>query len=113
MARRKSSWAEMLAIGSWGAQRILKNIGFVLFLSLILLIDIANARYGQRTVREIEELKEVVQEQGHLYNALSKEVMNSSKKSEIARRVEPLNLRPSNEAPRKIVVEDIETYGKE
>lgn len=113
MARRKSSWAEMLAIGSWGAQVLLKNIGFVLFLSLILLIDIANARYGQRTVREIEELKTEVQQQGYLYNSLSTEVMNSSKKSEITRRVEPLNLEPSKVAPRKIVVKNIETYGKE
>ncbi|MEM1326813.1 MAG: FtsL-like putative cell division protein [Bacteroidota bacterium] len=108
-----TSWTEMMAIGSRSAQWILKNIAFVLFLSLMVLVDIANARYGQRTIREIEELKKTVQEQGHTYNALSTEIMNSSKKSEIARRVKPLSLELSNRAPKKIVVKDIETYGKE
>ncbi len=102
----------MLAIGSRSAQWILKNIAFVLFLSLMVLVDIANARYAQRTIRDIEVLKQTVKEQGHTYNALSTEIMNSSKKSEIARRVEPLSLKPSNKAPKKIVVQDIETYGQ-
>ena len=108
-----ATWRELTAVSTMSANWILKNLGFVLFLAFILLIYIANSRYAQRNIREIEALQEEIKNQRRIYNALNAEVMNSSKKAEIAKIVAPLNIKPSNVAPKKIVVKDIETYGKE
>lgn len=114
MARKKkTSWAEMTAVSSKSANWILKNIGFVLFLGFIVLTYIANSRYAQKNIREIEILQDQLKNQRRVYNALNAEVMNASKKKEIAEKVAPLGLKPSNVAPKKIVVENIEEYGKE
>ncbi|MEM8527219.1 MAG: FtsL-like putative cell division protein [Bacteroidota bacterium] len=114
MARKKkTSWAEMTAVTSMSANWVLKNIGFVLFLGFIVLTYIANSRYAQKNIREIEILQDQLKNQRRVYNALNAEVMNASKKEEIAEKVAPLGLKPSNVAPKKIVVESIENYGKE
>ncbi|MEM9888913.1 MAG: FtsL-like putative cell division protein [Bacteroidota bacterium] len=108
-----ASWRELTAVSTLSANWILRNIGFVLFLGFIALTYIANSRYAQATIREIESLQKEIKDQRRVYNALNAEVMNSSKKGEIAKIVAPLNIKPSSVAPQKIVVEDIETYGKE
>ncbi|MEM0992982.1 MAG: FtsL-like putative cell division protein [Bacteroidota bacterium] len=108
-----ASWKEFTAVSTMSANWILRNIGFVLFLGFMLLTYIANSRYAQRSIREIEALQQDIKDQRRIYNALNAEVMNSSKKGEIAKIVAPLNIKPSNVAPQKIVVENIENYGKE
>lgn len=113
MARQRKTWSEMTAVSSRSANWILKNFGFVLFLGVVLLAYIANSRYAQRNIRYIETMREELKEQRRVYNALNAEVMNSSKKAEIAKIVAPLGLKPSNVAPKKIIVKDIATYEKE
>lgn len=102
--KRQQTWAEMTAVSSKSAAWILKNLVFVLFLGLVAMIYIANAHYAQRTVRDIKILQEELKEKRRIHNALNAEVMHKSKKAEIAGAVEHLGIKPSNQAPKKIIV---------
>jgi type III secretory pathway component EscU len=97
---------EMTAVTSKSANWVLGNFLFVLFLGFVAVIYIANSRYAERNIREIQQLQLDLKELRREYNALNTEVMQKSRRSEIAKKVEPMGLKPSNIAPKKIVVEE-------
>lgn len=95
---------EMTAVSSKSAIWILQNLAFVLFLGAITIIYIANAHYTYRTVRDIKVLQDQIKEKRSMLNALNAELMQKSKKAEVAASVEHLGIKPSNEGPKKIIV---------
>lgn len=95
---------EMTAVSSRSAIWLLQNLAFILFLGVIAIVYIANAHYTYRTVRDIKVLQEEIKEKRSMLNALNAELMQKSKKAEIALAVEHLGIKPSNEGPKKIIV---------
>ncbi len=109
----RPTFAEMTAVSSKSAAWVLKNLPFVLFLGFLATIYIANNHYARHTVREIRAQQQDLKEMRRVYNALNAEVMYNSKKSEIAKSVKGLGLRPSQTAPKKIIVNKDAAYLKE
>lgn len=103
--RRQATWRELTAVSTNSAAWIIKNLGFVLFLGFVTIVYIANNHYAQRTLREIKVLQEELKEKRRIYNALNAEYMRKSKRSELEQQVKPYGLRPSKQAPKKIIVQ--------
>ena len=89
-----------------GASLILKNLPFVLFLSFLTVIYIANAHYAEKQVRQIQSLQLEVKELKREYNSLKSEIMFKSRLSEVGGDVESLGLRKTAGRVRRIVLED-------
>ncbi|MBI1223600.1 MAG: hypothetical protein GC192_00045 [Bacteroidetes bacterium] len=89
-----------------GASLILKNLPFVLFLSFLTVIYIANAHYAEKQIRQIQALQNEVKELKRQYNSLKSETMYKSRLAEIGEDVESLGLRKTSGNVQRIIVGD-------
>jgi hypothetical protein len=106
MAQQKKSLGSYLEIGSFGASLILKNLPFVLFLSFLTIIYIANAHYAEKQVRQIQALQSEVKELKRQYNSLKSDIMYKSRLAEVGENVEALGLHKTSGRVHRIVAED-------
>ncbi|MFQ5446904.1 MAG: FtsL-like putative cell division protein [Saprospiraceae bacterium] len=108
MARqsKNKSIGDYLAIGSMGASVVLKNLPYVLFLSFLTVIYIANTHFAEKQVRQIQTLQKEVKELKRQYNSLKSEIMLESRLSEIGGEVESLGLRKTAGRVKRIKLED-------
>ena len=103
MAKSKS-FKEYTELGNISAELVFKNLPFVLFLSFIAMIYIANAHYSEKKVRQIQQLQSELKQQRWQYMSLKSEIMYQSKRSEVIKTVRPLGLKANKKQPNKIVV---------
>ncbi|MCB0518608.1 MAG: hypothetical protein H6577_23345 [Lewinellaceae bacterium] len=105
MAKQRKPLGDYFAIGSMGASLVLKNLPFVLFLSFLTVIYIANAHYAEKQIRQIQTLQRDVKELKRQYNALKSEIMFKSRLAEIGDEVEGMGLRKTSGRVKRIVSE--------
>ncbi len=103
MAQQRKPLGDYFALGSMGASLVLKNLPFVLFLSFLTVIYIANAHYAEKQVRQIQTLQKEVKELKREYNSLKSEIMFKSRLAEIGEDVEGLGLRKTTGRVKRIV----------
>ncbi len=106
MAKQNKSIGSYFAIGSIGASLVLKNLPFVMFLSFLTIIYIANTHYAEKQVRQIQSLQKEVKELKRQYNSLKSEIMFKSRLAEVGEDVESLGLRKTAGRVTRIITED-------
>lgn len=89
-----------------GAQLILKNLPFVLFLGFLTVIYIANAHFAEKQVRQIQTLQKEVKELKRQYNSLKSEIMFESRLAEVQDEVKALGLKKKAGSVKRIIVDD-------
>jgi hypothetical protein len=80
-------------------QSIVKNIPFILFLSVMAILYIYNGHYADNLVRKITKTERSVRDLEFEYKTLKSEVIFRSKASEMIKAVEPLGLKELKEPP--------------
>jgi len=80
-------------------QSVVKQIPFILFLTLLAVIYIYNGHYADKTTRNINRTAREVKELQHEYKTVKGEVMFRSKQSELVKAVEPLGLKELTQSP--------------
>ena len=94
---------ETQAAGGWKSwlnyQRVVKQLPFFLFLTLLAVIYIYNGHYADKMLRQISKTTRQVRELLYEYKTLKGEVMFRSKESELVKAVEPLGLKELTEPP--------------
>lgn len=83
---------------------IVNNIPFVLFLSFLGIIYIANRHYAENTVRKISALSKEVKVMSWEFKTLKADLMLRSTQSEVVKLVDTVGLRELMVPPRKIVI---------
>lgn len=78
----------------------------VLYVTVFVIVYIANGHYAERNVRKIEKLKSEVEDLRADYITIKSEYMFQSKQSEVAKRAEPMGIYESSEPPVKIIVSE-------
>ena len=78
----------------------------LLFLTFLLIFYIGNKHFAEKTIRQINLVEGEVEDLRADYTTLKADYMFSSKQSEVAKKVERLNLVESKEPPHKIVIEE-------
>ena len=86
-------------------ENTVKQIPFILFLSLMAMGYIAKRYYAERTVREINKVAGEIKELRSEYITTKSDLMFISKQSEVAKAVAELGLKESVVPPKKIVIE--------
>lgn len=87
------------------AKWVLSNLPFVLFLSFLITIYIANRHYSEKNLREIQSLKTNVKELRRHYLSEKSLLMKESKQSQVAKEVKGMGLSNKGKHPIKINVD--------
>ncbi len=106
MAKKDKQLRSYLAFGNVSASLVLKNLPFVMFLSFLTIIYIANAHYAEKQIRQIQTLQKQVKESKRQYNSLKSEIMFNSRLTEVGESVESLGLRKTAGRVKRIKAED-------
>ncbi|HEY4797702.1 MAG TPA: FtsL-like putative cell division protein [Bacteroidia bacterium] len=83
---------------------VIRQLPFIIFLTLIGLCYIANGYYAEKSVREISRINAELKELKSEYITTKSELMFMSNQSEVARSSASLGLKESVVPPKKIVV---------
>ena len=78
---------------------ISKNIGFILFVTLLGLVYIANAHRGERKLRRISKLKKEVNDAKAMYQSVKSENTYNTTESELIKKLQAQGLKINTEAP--------------
>ena len=78
---------------------IVKNIPFILFLSVLAIMYIYNGHYSDKLTRKISASEKNVRELEYEYKTIKSEVIYRSKASELLKVVEPMGLKELKKSP--------------
>lgn len=90
--------------GRAGSFLVMENLPFMIFLAFLAIVYIANTRFAEGKVREIQVLQKEVKELNYEYMSLKSKLMQSSMQSEVAKKMEKVGLQELTDRPYKIVV---------
>jgi hypothetical protein len=82
-----------------GYRWVVRNVGFLVFLTLLAVIYIYNGHYADKISRDLNKTNKELKELQYEYKTLKSEVMFRSKESELARAVEPFGLKELTRPP--------------
>jgi hypothetical protein len=77
---------------------------FLLFLSVLCMLYIANSHMAVKNIRSIDKLNKEVKELSWEYKSLKADLMFKSKLTEVAKKVDTLGIKELTEPPKKIVI---------
>lgn len=77
---------------------------FLIFLSVLCMLYIANSHMAVKNIRNIDKLNKEVKELSWEYKSLKADLMFKSKLTEVAKKVDTLGIKELTEPPRKIVI---------
>jgi len=77
---------------------------FLIFLSVLSMLYIANSHMAIKNIREIDQLNKEVKELSWEYKSLKADLMFKSKLKEVAKKVDTLGIKELTEPPKKIIV---------
>lgn len=78
---------------------IVRNIPFILFLSVIAILYIYNGHYADKLIRKISASEKNMKELEYEYKTLKSEVIFRSKPTEMMKAVEPMGLKELKQPP--------------
>jgi hypothetical protein len=81
----------------------LRLLPYILFLALIIMFYIGNTYYAEKKEREIQALRKSLKELRYEYITTRSNLMNQSQQSEVARRLEAINIKESTVPPVKVI----------
>lgn len=110
MSKKKNGLRQYFELEYLTQEIILKNLFFVLFLGGLAILYIANARYAESAVREIQHLQREIKELRWAYRSIKAEIMANSRQSQLARRLEARGRILVSSQPQRIVVDDKNDY---
>ena len=77
---------------------------FLIFLSVLCMLYIANSHMAVKNIRNIDKLNKEVKELSWEYKSLKADLIFKSKLTEVAKKVDTLGIKELTEPPKKIVI---------
>jgi hypothetical protein len=99
--------------GVFNAQWLTGNLNFVLFLSFLAIIYIANGHMSDKTIRNINKTKQELKQLQFEYKTLKSEVMFKSEEAQVLQASAPLGLKVSSEIPQRLQLQVLPTSKSE
>jgi hypothetical protein len=94
----------MHVFGIFNRNQVVKMMPFILFLTVLILFYIGNSYYAERTIREINTVKNDLKEKRAEFISTSSELMFRTKQSEVAKAIQPMSIKESVEPQKKITI---------
>ncbi|MFN0014404.1 MAG: FtsL-like putative cell division protein [Saprospiraceae bacterium] len=93
-----------LNISHHSTEWVFGNFSYLLFLSFLALVYIANAHYAEKNVREIQRLQKEIKELKWQYTSIKSETMFKSMQSQMDANLQPTGVHLSNKGPKVIEI---------
>ncbi|REJ85012.1 MAG: hypothetical protein DWQ44_05535 [Bacteroidetes bacterium] len=107
--KKKKAFLRFINIfGIMDRNQIVHSMPFILFVTVIIIGYIANSYYAEKMVREIKKTKSELKDKNAEYIYTKSEVITHSRQSQVAKSVEPMEIKESTEPPKLILKEDKE-----
>jgi cell division protein FtsL len=81
---------------------ITSNTNFFLFLSVLVVLYIANGHLADKTIRNISKTQDEIKQLENEYKTIKSEVMYKSEEEQVLKAATPLGLRQGNETPERL-----------
>lgn len=94
-----------LNISHQSTEWVFNNFSFLLFLSFLALVYIANAHFAEKNVREIQHLQKEIKELKWQYTSIKSETMYKSIQSQIDVSLDPVGVNLANKGPKVIEIQ--------
>lgn len=91
-------------------EKTLKHLPFIIFLTFVAILYIANGYYADDKIREVNKISNQLKELRSEYISTKSELMFASKQSEVAKSAEKLGLKQPVVPPTKIEVDSLQLY---
>lgn len=105
-APKKPSGVKSILEGSFLVrEKVIGLLPFLIFLTAIGLLYIFNSNYANRTIISISKTKKQIEEQRFEYINTKSKLMQTTRQTEIAKRLLNSGLKESKTPPRKILIE--------
>jgi hypothetical protein len=112
-AKSSRSLLKMMNLfGIFERNQIVNAMPFILFVSFLLVIYIANSYYAEKIIRNIDSTKKVLKERRAEYISTMSTLMYNSKQSEVARALQSDEIKETTEPPKEIFVKETQQTGK-
>ncbi len=90
--------------GVFDRNQIVHAMPFILFITTLVMFYIGNSYNSESTIRKIDKIKIELNEKRAEYISTESDVMFKSKPSEVAKAVEPMQIKEPLEPPKRIIV---------
>ena len=97
----------MNAFGFFSRNQVVHSMPFILFVSLLIIGYIANSYYAEKIIREIDKTKTELKENRAEYISIMSRLMYQSNQSQVAKVLEPYQIKESTESPSKIFITEV------
>jgi len=96
----------MNVFGIFDRNQLVHAMPFILFITGLIMFYIGNSYYAESTIRKIDKIKSELKEKRAEFISTESELMFRSKPSEIAKAVEPMQIKEPLEPPKRIIVSE-------
>ncbi|MET3114767.1 hypothetical protein AAKU52_002506 [Pedobacter sp. CG_S7] len=100
----KTFFKKLLTEGVVTKEAATEMLPFLLFISFLCMLYIANSHMAVKNIRDIDKLSKEVKELSWEYKSLKADLMFKSKLTEVAKKVDTLGIKVLTEPPKKIIV---------
>lgn len=100
-----STLKKLFAEGAVSKEVATAMLPYLIFLSVLGMVYIANSHMAVKNIRAIDKLSKEVKELSWEYKSLKADLMFKSKMTEVAKKVDTIGLKELIEPPKKIIVE--------
>ncbi|MFM2385941.1 MAG: hypothetical protein RL660_698 [Bacteroidota bacterium] len=97
-----NNWREL--VNDLGYKGIVKNLGFILYCTVLLLLCITVIHRNENRIRNLVDANKQLKEKTWEYKDEKRKLMFMTKESELAQKAQAQGLVLSNEVPQKIVI---------
>ena len=94
----------MNMFGFFNRNQIAHSMPFILFVTLLIIGYIGNSYYAEHVIREIDKTKTDLKENRAQYISIMSKLMYQSNQTQIAKALEPNQIKESTEPPSKIFI---------
>jgi cell division protein FtsL len=95
---------KLFAEGVVSKEAATQMLPYIIFLSMLCMLYIANSHMAVKNIRKIDQLNKEVKELSWEYKSLKADLMFKSKLTEVAKKVDTLGIKELTEPPKKILV---------
>lgn len=86
-------------------ERIYENIPFLIFISFLVVLYIANIHKAERSLRNVQTLKTGVKEAKWSYQDVQQSIMYGSTQGQMTKKLQGSDLKENRSIPEKIVID--------
>jgi hypothetical protein len=105
MAKKTIDYKQLLNFGNFATTWFYKNLSFVFFIFVLILLYIANIHYAEKKVKEIQHMQKEIRELRGEYMTIKSKVMYQTKHSELSKEVSAYGLGVTDKKPYRIITE--------